>query len=59
MQQFQTGLLLIFVVLTVRQQNVCIMRIVSVMQERSVWRAARHAAVMRRNVQLSVVDVRR
>ena len=26
---------------------------------RSVWRAARHAAVMRRNVQLSVVDVRR
>ena len=32
MQQFQTGLLLIFVVLTVRQQNVCIMRIVSVMQ---------------------------
>ena len=29
------------------------------MQERSVWRAARHAAVMRRNVQLSVVDVRR
>lgn len=32
-------LLLIFVVLTVRQQNVCIMRIVSVMQERSVWKA--------------------
>ena len=31
----------------------------SAMQERSVWRAARHAAVMRRNVQLSVVDVRR
>ena len=39
MQQFQTGLLLIFELLTVRQQNVCIMRIVSVMQERSVWKA--------------------
>jgi len=53
MQQFQTGLLLIFVVLTVRQQNVCIMRIVSVMQERSVWKAVMPVIVKAQSVRLS------
>ena len=42
-----------------RPRSASIIRNASAMQERSVWRAARHAAVMRRNVQLSVVDVRR
>ena len=44
---------------TARSRSASIIRNASAMQERSVWRAARHAAVMRRNVQLSVVDVRR
>ena len=44
---------------TARPRSASTIRNASAMQERSVWRAARHAAVMRRNVQLSVVDVRR
>ena len=44
---------------TARLRSASTIRNASAMQERSVWRAARHAAVMRRNVQLSVVDVRR
>ena len=44
---------------TARPRSASIIRNANAMQERSVWRAARHAAVMRRNVQLSVVDVRR